>query len=300
MDREKLLVSFSGGETSAFMAQWLWTHKRDEYDMAFVFANTGQENERTLEFVRDCSVHFGFPVHWVEAKVYHGQRKGTGFSRVGFDTADRSGRVFEEVIKKYGIPNRMQPHCTRELKEAPIKTFAREHLGWTKYYTAIGIREDEFDRMSPSRKERRFVYPLIDKRFMPMTKPKINFWWSMQPFRLDLKGYQGNCKTCWKKSNHKLYTIAQETPGKFGFFDRMEQAYGNHTPASRLEKLKVAGTEPQLPYVFFRGNRSAQDILRESAGFTGLVVDDARHGEAFDDVDLLGGESCEVFAECGD
>ena len=49
--KQKLLVSFSGGETSAFMAQWLWKHKQDEYDMIFVFANTGQENEETLQII---------------------------------------------------------------------------------------------------------------------------------------------------------------------------------------------------------------------------------------------------------
>ena len=52
--KKKLLVSFSGGETSAFMAQWLWKHKQDEYEMLFVFANTGQEKEETLQFVDKC------------------------------------------------------------------------------------------------------------------------------------------------------------------------------------------------------------------------------------------------------
>ena len=50
---ENLLVSFSGGETSAFMAQWLNNHY-EEYgykNIVFVFANTGLENEQTLEFV---------------------------------------------------------------------------------------------------------------------------------------------------------------------------------------------------------------------------------------------------------
>ena len=67
--KKKLLISFSGGETSAFMAQWLWNNKQHEFDMIFVFANTGEENEETLEFVEKCSDYFGFNVIWVEANV---------------------------------------------------------------------------------------------------------------------------------------------------------------------------------------------------------------------------------------
>lgn len=90
-NKPKLLVSFSGGETSAFMAQWLWKHHRDDYDMIFVFANTGQENEETLEFVQKCADHFGFPVVWVEAVVHHGKRKASTHRIVDFETASRDG-----------------------------------------------------------------------------------------------------------------------------------------------------------------------------------------------------------------
>ena len=41
MIKKKLLVSFSGGETSAYMAQWLKANKSNEFEMIFVFANTG-------------------------------------------------------------------------------------------------------------------------------------------------------------------------------------------------------------------------------------------------------------------
>ena len=32
---KKLVVSFSGGETSAFMAQWLWQNKKLDYEKLF-------------------------------------------------------------------------------------------------------------------------------------------------------------------------------------------------------------------------------------------------------------------------
>ena len=67
---KNLLVSFSGGETSGFMAQWIKNHLDDVYDeIVFVFANTGLENEQTLEFVQKCDEHFKLNVQWVVASV---------------------------------------------------------------------------------------------------------------------------------------------------------------------------------------------------------------------------------------
>lgn len=44
----KLLVSFSAGETSGYMAYLLKQEYKDE--IVFVFANVGEENEETLIF----------------------------------------------------------------------------------------------------------------------------------------------------------------------------------------------------------------------------------------------------------
>lgn len=282
--KKKLLVSFSGGETSAFMAQWLWRHKQDEYDMKFVFANTGLENEETLQFVQWCSSYFGFPVVWVEALVNPLNKVGTSFKIVNFQTASRNGEPFEEVIKKYGIPNQNFPHCTRELKQRPIAAYAKA-IGWKDYYLAIGIRSDEMDRQNAKKVENRIVYPLITD--IPMTKPKINFFWKMQPFRLRLKGYQGNCITCWKKSDSKLFQLANENEGSFLFFGKMELRYGRYIPESR------AGKEIELPINFFRKNRSVQDIINQAKEFKGKVIDDSN---IYD----LDGESCEVFSTCSE
>lgn len=288
---KNLLVSFSGGETSAFMAQWLKNHYLEfgYENIVFVFANTGLENEQTLEFVERCDVKFGLKLNWVEALVWQGERKGTGYTITDFEHAKRKGEPFEDIIKKYGIPNTAFPHCTRELKQAPINSFAKIWFNGEKYHTAIGIRKDEIDRMNAKAKEMGFIYPLISNKMMPMSKPMINFYWRSMPFRLELKGYEGNCTTCWKKSDKKLYQIAKENKKAFKFMSEMEIKY----PRVGFE----FGKDENAPNrVFFRNHRSTTQILEEAESWNGTVKNDS---DIYDyQIDLLGGEGCEVFSEC--
>lgn len=282
---KNLLVSFSGGETSAFMAQWIKKHLEDKYDrVVYVFANTGLENEQTLEFVQQCDEYWKFNVQWVEASVNFGERKGTGYWLTDFDNAKRKGEPFEAIIQKYGIPNQAFPHCTRELKLAPMKSFARDWFDGEKYDTAIGIRVDEIDRINAKAKEMMFIYPLIKQDMIPATKPMINFFWKQMPFRLELKGYQGNCATCWKKADKKLFQIYKENPKAFEFMDRMERKY----------PLDKKGNKTS----FFRNNRTASDIMCQAENWKGVVKNDSAIYNY--QLDLMGGESCEVFSECGE
>ena len=294
----RCLISFSGGETSAFMTWWLLQEKLYE-EYLVVFANTGQENEETLKFVHQCDQRLGFKTVWIEAVQFHGERRRSGFRVVTFETADRSGRVFEDAIRKYGIPNQKFKDCTRNLKRNPIESYA-ESVGWEKgsYDLAIGIRVDEIDRQSTRAKERRIVYPLIKMR--PMTKPQINTWWARQPFRLQLKGYQGNCKWCWKKSMRKHLTIMEENAAFFKFPERMEKKYGLEGPEFR----KDTSAHPlPLGYrrTFFRGNRSVADIRAELKRRKGTNWERASDDAVVydEELDLGSGceESCEVYAD---
>lgn len=291
--RENLLVSFSDGETSAFMAQWIQKHLEDKVykNVVYVFANTGLENEETLRFIKQCDEYFGFNTKWIQARTRLG-RKSTSYWHIDFETAARSGQPFEEIIQKYGIPNQSFPHCTRELKQNPIKAFARDYFGGEKYDTAIGIRADEADRMNAKAKEMGFIYPLINRDMIPTTKPMVNFFWKQMPFRLELKGYQGNCKTCWKKADKKLFQIAKEDESAFDFMASMEERY----PRVGAEFLK---DETCKDRVFFRGNRTAKQIVEQSKSFDGTVKDDSIEYQFQTEIDLIGGESCEVFSECG-
>lgn len=267
------------------MAQWLNNHYEQlgYENIVFVFANTGLENEQTLEFVDRCDKYFGLNVQWVEADVQHGERKGTLHRMTDFKNASRNGEPFEEVIKKYGIPNQAFPHCTRELKQAPIHSFSKKWFKGEKYHTAIGIRKDEIDRMNAKAKEMGFIYPLISSKMIPANKAMINFYWRSMPFRLELKGYQGNCATCWKKADKKLYQISKENPRAFDFMARMEAEYPFDKNGNKV--------------TFFRNHRSVQDILREAKQWNGKIRNDADFYSY--QLDLLGGESCEVFSECG-
>ena len=321
MSKKKLLVTFSGGETSAFMGNWLNKKMQNEYEMLFVFANTGVESNETLEFVHKCEKEFGLDIKWIEAKVYHNQRKSTGFKIVDYNSATRNtdwknttDTPFEEVVKKYGIPNHSRLHCTRELKMTPIKNYAKSIWGKEKYYLALGIRIDEIDRMNAKKDELRLVYPLIQKNMQPMTKKHINFWWDQQKFRLILKGYQGNCGACYKKSNNKLMQMVKDDINYFEFLDYLENKYGN--PNGRVpEKVyyeykdefgeTITGYEmekvPTEEYknVFFRNFVSVKEMIEMSKGFDKIVKDDSIdtnfQESLFDET-----ESCEVFSDCGE
>ena len=298
--KQNILVSFSGGETSAFMINWLLLNK-PEYNYRFIFANTGCENEETLLFVKQCQEYFNINVVWVEYERL-------GYKEVNFETAYRchnkkeiknlwKNNPFRKYISEFGIPNMQNMTCTRELKEYPITRYMSAN-GWkpAKYDTAIGIRADEIDRLG------KLYYPLMIKE---ITKPMINAFWDKMPFRLKLKGYEGNCVSCWKKSLRKLITLARLKPYVFAFFKQMEKEFDNYIKPSRLKAAKKNGTKIDLPIRFFRKNMSVEDIFeaaknKEIENAVDDSVDKNYQVSILHDgteLDVTNGcsESCEVF-----
>ena len=212
-----ILVTFSGGRTSAFMAKYIKERYCND-NLLFVFANTGKEAEATLEFANKCDKEFGLNLVWLEADINQEKGIGTSYKIVDFETANRNGLPFKNAIRKYGLPSKVYRHCTRELKEVPIHKFAKEYFG-TKYLTALGIRKDEEHRLSP---KPNVIYPLaeinIDERF-------IREWWKKQHFDLELKDYQGNCDLCFQKSVRKRLTIIKENPENAEWWIDMENQF---------------------------------------------------------------------------
>lgn len=285
----RLFISFSGGETSGYMTYRLLQDLPEQYkEVVVIFANTGQESEETLEFVEACDKAFNLKVVWVEAIPYFNQRKASGYKLVNFETASRDGTPYEEMIKKYGIPNKAAPHCTRELKLNAMTSYVHS-IGWKKgtYDTAIGIRIDEMQRVSQEALlNRSIIYPLVDWK---VSKKEVRDFWERQAFRLNLKEHQGNCTWCWKKSLRKLLTLAVENPKIFEFPARMELLYAK------------AGTNKSEEHnrVFFRNNMSTKELLELSKQPFEPFTDTYRVSlDTFDEtLDSAGGcsESCEVF-----
>lgn len=297
--KQNILVSFSGGETSAYMIYWLLKNK-PEHNYYFVFANTGEENEETLLFAKQCQDYFKIDLKWVEYDRL-------SFKLVDYNTAYRSHDIneiknkwanhpFRKYISTFGIPNVVNLSCTRELKEYAIRRYMKSiGLNPKDYVIAIGIRADEIDRIG------KHYYPLISPH---ITKPDVNRFWNNMPFRLQLKGYQGNCKTCFKKSFRKLCTIARENPEKFDFFKQMETEYENYIKKEQIEKHIQRGIEIKLPIRFFRNNMSVADLklMAEDKSIVDAINDsNIYHVQThfFDiiDIDSSNGcsESCEVF-----
>lgn len=274
-DKLKLFVSVSGGETSGYMAKRLHDEYAGAYDMRFGFANTGLERPETLVFVDRMAREWNLPIVWLEAVVHHDERLGCTHRIVDFATASRQGEPFEEVIKKYGIPNKAYPHCTRELKLNPIRSYLAS-IGWQDCLRAVGIRLDEPKRVRKDAIAERIIYPLVT--MFPSDKPAIRDWWDFQPFQLGLKDYEGNCQACWKKSTTKLVRIGKENPRAFEFPNRMEETYG-------LSGHNIDGTKR----TFFREHRSAKDIVTLAQ-----LLNPPQHIERPDENSGCS-ESCEAF-----
>jgi len=219
MNKEIITVSFSGGRTSAYMCWWLKNNMSWLYDFKFMYANTGQEHPKTLEFINKVDKYLKLDLVWLEAVVYHGKRKSSGHTIVSYETADRTGKVFEEVIKKYGLPRLGTMHCTRELKINTMKSW-KKSIGLGSARSAIGIRYDEFNRVS---NDKQIIYPLAT--IAKITKQDVIEFWKNQPFDLEISEEQGNCWWCYKKSEKKLALIAKQNPEAFNWISGMIVKY---------------------------------------------------------------------------
>jgi len=247
---ENLFCSFSGGQTSAYMALWV----RDNYpdkNIKYCFANTGQEHHETYEFIKNCQDVFGLDVTWIEPVI---PKVGDcGFKVVDYNTACRDGSLFEAMVERYGIPDVKRPFCTRELKTRPLHFYIKSMWKKSEYCTAIGIRADEVDRVNDNYEKERYWYPLA---WNNITKQDVNDFWDKQPFKLGIPNHLGNCVWCYKKSYKKLGMIAAESLDYFKVPMELEKKYPIHHVEAQKSRV---GT----PTSIFRGKKTTLEMLEE-------------------------------------
>ena len=291
-EKPRLAISFSGGRSSAVMLKRCLERFDDTHDILITFANTGCEDERTLDFVHAVDQHFADGrVVWIEGE-FHESGKGPTARVVTYETASRGGEPFRAAVEKHGVFCSTHPQCTSRLKEEPMIAYRRS-CGWDAgtYDTAIGIRYDEADRCSSKAREKRFIYPLVQEKWR---KRDVNRFMVQFDWDLNLPNDAwGNCVWFWKKSFRKLMTVAKHEPDAFDFPGEMERRFGTIN----------RGDQPQPdPRVFFRDRHSAQDIVKRAftESFIEYADDKYEQQELFDDWWDVGsgcGESCEVGAD---
>lgn len=253
MNKPILHISFSGGLTSGYMTHWLMQNYSDVYEFIITFANTGLEKNETLDFVNNCDKYLGFKTVWLESVVHHEHRVGTTHKIISYETATRNHTLFENMIEKYGIPNMVYKHCTRELKIRPMNSYLRSlGLKPKDIPTAIGIRDDESRRCSKDAENENLIYPLVD--WKKTTKEEVHAFWAKQDFTLGLEEHDGNCIMCFEKSFPKLMKQLDSHPELLEFHLRMEKMHG-----------QTNNREGKPNRVFFRQKHSALDLMHMQA-----------------------------------
>lgn len=223
---EPTCISFSGGRTSAYMLyRILEAHQMSLPDEAVVcFANTGKEEEATLEFVRDCEKNWNVPIVWIE----YDPTAERNYKIVNFYTAARNGEPFEAVIKKKNyLPNPVTRFCTVEMKIRPIARYLidigfAEKNGQAENMSWVGIRADEQRRAAKIAEKERIPLAMAG-----VTKEMVGEFWKNQSFDLMLPNingvtYHGNCDLCFLKGANQTFRLIKEKPERALWWIKME------------------------------------------------------------------------------
>ena len=287
-DNQNIFCSVSARDSSVMMAlkikEWYADH-----NIIYAMANTSKEREESLEFMNECDKYFGFDMVWIEAEINQEKRKGTDFKVTKFEDLKRNGELFEDGIKKYGIPCKINKWCNRELKLVPLKKYVDSIFGKNNYSIAVGLRADEMDRVMGSFKENNVFYPLLDNGINTRDRNKF---WKDKPIQIKIPAFKGNCDMCFEKSNRKLMTTIIEEPNIVDWWDDMIKKYS---------KISLEGKPSYNAYAdnggmnFFRQNNSIEDLIELAKKPFSKATDEYVYENDLFDLEGDCGSGCVVF-----
>lgn len=287
-NNKNIFCSVSAGYSSVMMALMLpkWF---PEHNIINVMANTSKEREESLHFMNECDKHFNLNMVWIESEFHE---KGTGVTPniVTYENLKRNGEIFESGIKKFGIPNKENKWCNRDMKYEVLTKYGNSIFGRNNYSVAVGMRVDEMDRVRKDYKTNNVFYPLMDRGISSNDRNKF---WKYQPVQITIPAFKGNCDVCFAKSNRKLMTILKQEPNKRDWWDDMIKKYGTiklDGKDSYNDLMEVKGTQ-----TFYRGYKTIDDLVKMAQQpFTQATDEYIYENDLFDSEDECG-SGCQVF-----
>lgn len=260
---KNLLVTVSGGRSSAMMAYHIHTHEKyNDYNKLYVFANTGMERPETIDFLRNIQDVWGIPLTLIEGTYSNVMGVGVGYKIVDWNELDMEAKAFEGVIMHKnkgdysGLPNQDAPYCSENLKTTPCNKFAKDIFNGEKFIKAVGFRKEDMPkRISwPEIKEDKTrIFPLLTDFPEPIGLLELNAWWNRQSFQLGINSKFGNCELCWKKSDNKLVEAIRKGTRFVDWWAKMEEQYGNTAFRGRksiADFVKMANQPSTMPIDF--------------------------------------------------
>lgn len=260
-------ISFSGGRTSGFMLKQIIEAYDGTLpsDIHVVFANTGKEEEATLDFVRDVAKQFQVRIRWLEYVPATDAGEGSSFREVAYETASRKGEPFDALIAtRMYLPNPVTRFCTQQLKIMVIKNFMWKSLGFEHWTSILGLRADE-----PHRVHRINSGIQGSQRWdvaCPMFVAEhclddVEAFWKTQDFDLKIPRIRGNCDLCFLKGKKKILTILRQTPDLADWWIAKEQSLGKtfRKDVSMEKLLEIAKRPGLLPWDDFGAAEESLD-----------------------------------------
>jgi len=239
---KQIVVSFSGGRTSAYMCKLI---KKLHHDAVFVFMDTGAEHPATYQFVRKCNEYFDLNLVCLRVVMNPILGKGNSYQIISIDEIGHDLQPWRDMSLKYGLPYKGGEFCTDRMKTTPCKKYLDDTYGAGNYHIWLGMRIDEPRRTKP---REGFSYLADISEF---EKQDILDWWAKMPFDLQIKEHLGNCVFCIKKGINKVALAAKDEPELASKFIKM----------INMDDVRIVESRTTPSNAMYRQNMSLESII---------------------------------------